>query len=341
MPVADDKEVASMASTPKPGPKSTIQIDHRTNRSIPMFLLHHLLRPFATKLITANKEYPAGSSKLEPARTAKSRCDITERVVEDMYLYDLRPKHVSESTRGRNGKKQKRIYYFAGGGWQMPASSDHWVFCSAMANETDAIVTVVSYPLAPHSPAPKAFDPLMRLYRKLMRDATEAGDEVILAGDSAGGNIVLCLTLAALAEDASLPAPKALMVLSPSCDLSRKNPDIQAVAKHDPVLRLWFCVETANKWRGEWDAEDPRITPLNADVSLLALKGVQVHGVVGRYDILSPDVILFRDMCEQAGVRGEWLDWEKQMHVFPLAYPYLLPESVKAKQWIMDVLRRV
>ncbi len=101
-----------------------------------------------------------------------------------------------------------------------------------------------------------------------------------------------------------------------------------------------FVTKSAHKWCGEWTPSDARVSPLFAEVSSLARKGVQVHGVFGRYDILSPDAVLFRDKCEQAGVRGEWLDWEKQMHVFPLAYPYMLPESVAAKKWVMDVLRR-
>ncbi|KAK5164535.1 uncharacterized protein LTR77_009741 [Saxophila tyrrhenica] len=341
----DDKEAAIMdspaSSSQQSTPTSTMLVDHRTNRSIPTFLLHHLIRPFGAKLISPGKTFPAGSPRLTAHNTAKRRCHIQERVVEGMYLYDLRPKKSANSDRGRNEKRKKRIYYFAGGGWQMPASSDHWVFCAAIANEVpNTTVTVVSYPLAPNSPAPVCFGALTKLYRKLLQDATEAGEEFLLAGDSAGGNIVLCLTLAALKEDESLPAPKAILVLSPSCDLSRDNPAIEELEQYDPILRVWFVKDSAAKWRGEWDAADPRVTPLHADVSLLARKGVHVHGVFGRYDILSPDVTLFQEKLEQAGVTGEWLIWEKQMHVFPLAWPYLLPESIAAKKWIIDLLKR-
>lgn len=259
----------------------------------------------------------------------------------DMYLYELRPRN-QPAREKEKARKRKRLYYFAGGGWQMPASSDHWRICADMANEvSDTTVTLVSYPLAPNSPAPVAFPALMKLYRRIMEEATSAGDEVVLAGDSAGGNIVLCLALTALQDTFDLPAPKALLVISPSCDLSRKNSDIQAVQGFDPILRIPFVKDTADKWRGEWLAHDPRVSPLEGDVSLLARKGVEVHGVVGRYDILAPDVLLFRKKCEDAGVVGNWLDWDKQMHVFPLAYTYKLPESVQAKNWIMQVARKI
>lgn len=321
--------------------RSRMNVEYRTNRSIPMFVLHHLIRPFATKLITAKQVLPAGSPQLEPDRKAKNKCDIKEHRLEDIYLYELRPRSRSHQSTEKT-KKKKRLYYFAGGGWQMPASSGHWSICADMANEVPGTaVVLVSYPLAPNSRAPAAFPAMMKLYRRILHEAAEAGEDVILAGDSAGGNIVLCLVLAALSDDFDLPAPKALVVISPSCDLSRKNLDIITVQKHDPILRIPFVKGTADSWRGEWDAHDPRVSPLEGDVRLLARKGVELHGVVGRYDILSPDVLLFRNKCEEAGVGGNWLDWDKQMHVFPLAYTYKLSESVQAKDWIMDVLRRV
>ena len=94
---------------------------------------------------------------------------------------------------------------------------------------------------------------------------------------------------------------------------------MKAIEKDDPILHIPFVDGSANKWRGDWDAADPRVTPITADLSPLARRGVQVHGVVGRYDISSPDAILFGMKFEKAGVPGEWLDWDKQMHCFPMA----------------------
>ncbi len=317
-----------------------MEIDYRTERSIPMFLLHHLIKPLKSQLTKMKDDAPAGSPKLDVHRSARRRCDIREHVIEDLYLYDLLPKTTYESAEEPVVRK-KRIYYFAGGGWQMPPSGEHWSMAAKMANGVrNATVTIVSYPLAPKNPAPIAFEPMMKLYRRILQDAKEADERVILAGDSAGGNIVLCLTLAALAEDFALPAPEALFVLSPSCDLRRQNPDIALVKEHDPILSVPFVTSTAKKWCGQWDAADPRVSPLMADISLLAKKNVRVDGIVGKYDILSPDVLLFRDQCKEAGVHGKWLEWEKQMHVFPLVASYKLPESTKAMEWMIDVLRQ-
>lgn len=341
--------------------RASIQVTKRTNRSVYMFLLQHLLKPFKSQIVKPGRVFPAGSPKLDPHKKALKVCDVRERLVEGIYQYDLTAK-VSQASRQPDYEStynlaekdaisdyqddsekppRRRLYYFAGGGWQMPASSEHWALCADMAkNLANTTVSLVSYPLAPNSAAPGAFPQLMCLYRALLRDAEDAGEEVILAGDSAGGNIVLCLTLAALLEAPDSPCPTVLMVMSPSTDLTRLNPEMTAIERHDPILNIPFINSTAKKWRGQWDPSDPRVSPLYADLAPLARRGVQVHGITGRYDILGPDAILFREKCNQAQVKGQWLDWDKQMHCFPLTWSFKLPEGVQAKNWMLEVLRQ-
>ncbi|KAF7194189.1 Esterase [Pseudocercospora fuligena] len=322
----------------EPHQKPSIHVTKRSDRSTLMLALHTILRPIGPKLIKPPKDpFPAGSPQLDPHKKAKKRCDISERKVEDIYLYDVRPKGtISEKT------PAKRIYYFSGGGWQSPAASEHWSFVAEMAHRLpDTAVTLVSYPLAPKSSAPTAFPMLMRLYRTLMLQAQETGEKVILAGDSAGGNIVLSLVVNALQEEPESPCPTAILAISPSTDLRRANPDMPLIEKKDPILRIAFVNQTATAWRGDFEPCDVRVSPLYGDVTPLAKRGVKVHGVTGRYDILSPDGVLFREKLNQAWVQGEWLDWDKQMHVFPLAFAYKLKESVQAVDWIMDVLKNV
>lgn len=318
--------------------RPTIHVDRRTNRSLYMFALQHCLKPFSAWLVKSKPALSEGSQPCEPHKKAKKWCNITERKVEEVYMYDMTPKEQWRQAIGEKSRR-RRIFYFAGGGWQMLPSSEHWVICAEMARKLpNTVVTMVSYPLAPNSPAPIAIPILMKWYHTILRECEEAKETVVFMGDSAGGNIVLCLPLTALAENEDARCPAAIMAISPSTDLCRLNPDIKLIEKHDPILRIPFINGTAKGWRGEWDPVDVKISPLYADVSLLARRHVKVHGVVGRYDILSPDAILFREKCNQAGVRGEWLEWQKQMHVFPLTWAFKLPEGVQAKNWMLEVL---
>ncbi|PIA91503.1 hypothetical protein CB0940_09114 [Cercospora beticola] len=332
----------------------TIRVTKRHDRSTLMFLLQHLIKPFSSRLISSSTEHPAGSPQLTPHAQARKRCDVRERKVEDIYLYDLTPKDRKTGvTKDRSisvteeKKRKRRIYYYSGGGWQMPASSEHWYFVAELAQQLHPhgfAITLVSYPLAPNSAAPISFPAMLKQYRTLMETAQNEDEDVILAGDSAGGNIVLALVISALLEDAeertARPTAKAVMAISPSTDLRRSNPDMHTIASKDPILKIPFVKSTAEKWCGNWPPTDIRVSPLHSSVDVLKTRGVKVHGVTGGYDILGPDAILMREKLSQAGVEGEWLDWDKQMHVFPLIFRYGLREGREGKDWILDVLRR-
>lgn len=319
---------------------SSIKVTYRDDRSIPMLLLQSFIRPFGSTIVKSRSVRPAGSVKLEPSSVVKKKVDVTERVVEDLYLYDVAPKNRPTGGEGQQPAK-KRIYYFAGGAWQMTPSSQHWAFVAELAAQLpDTIVTMVSYPLAPKSPAPVAFPQIMKLYRRLMADAAAANEEAFLVGDSAGGNIILALVANDLLENPDAPIPKVVFAISPSTDMRRENEAIKTVERHDPILRLEFIKNSAKTWCGDWDPSDIRVSPLLADLKPIARRGVKIHGVTGLYDILSPDGILFREKCREVGIQGEWLEWNKQMHVFPLTFPYKLPEGSAALEWILDVLRR-
>lgn len=357
----------------------TIHVTKRHDRSTLMMLLQLLIKPFAAQLVSNDTVFPAGSPQLTPHKRATKRCRVQERMVEEIYLYDIVPTVGKEEKKGEKKKgeekqeeekqeeeeeneeekkkekekknqmnqKKRRVYYYSGGGWQSPANSEHWFFVSELAKQLHPhgyTVTLVSYPLAPNSAAPTSFPAIMRQYRALMELAEEEDEEVILAGDSAGGNIVLAVLIQALTEDErdgiERPTCTSVMAISPSTDLTRSNADMHSIAKKDPILRIPFVIDTAKKWCGEWSPQDVRVSPLYADLQCIRKRGVKVHGVVGRYDILSPDAILFREKCSQARIQGEWLDWDKQIHVFPLIFRYGLREGHAGKDWVLDVLRR-
>jgi len=306
-----------------------------------MSILMTLIKPFGSKLVSSKTDYPAGSPRLTVPSAIRKSCSVTERKVNDIYLYDIkRPAPIVAAT-AEKPPRRKRIYYFAGGGWHMPPSGQHWKSCRRFAQEIpNAIITLVSYPLAPNSPAPYAFPQLMKLYRALLSLSHEEDEYVIFAGDSSGGNIVLALVLEALREEPEGLAPAALLAICPSVDMCRDNKDMVEVEKHDPILSIDFTKASAKGWVGDWEHCDPKVSPLQADVEVLKRAGVKCHGLTAGYDVLSPDGILFRDKCARAGVEGEWLQWERQMHCWALAWMYGLSESREAMRWIVELLKK-
>lgn len=303
-----------------------------------------LIRPFRHHVGRPDKVWPAGSQQLKPPSSTKKKCDVVERKIEDIWLYDMTLKASSTTSEKKNERKSTyRIYYFNGGGWQSPAGSSHWKFLTALLEAIPhATVTLVSYPLAPNSPAPISLPQLVKLYEALMKESASKGETVTFAGDSSGGEIVLCIPLEALRSGLDIPKPHSIMAICPSTDLSRENPIIHEVEKHDPILEVKFVKQTAEKWAGEWDKKDPRISPLQAnDLDLFRRNSIFVDGCTAGNDVLGPDGVLFRAKLAKNGVEGEWLQWEKMMHCWPIAKSYgISPESEEAFQWIAAVLRK-
>lgn len=341
------------------GSPNRLLVTHRSDKSLFMSLLQSLVRPLRPRLVKPKQVVASASPRASPPIKVKRQCHLTERLVNDMWIYDLasgKQRPVEE-----NEAPLKRIVYFAGGGWQMPPSSDHWAFAAELVRRLpNTIVSIVSHPLAPKFPASVSMPSLRRLYDTLMQQAADNGERVLFAGDSSGGNIALCLVMWAL-TDPSARAPAAIVAISPATDLRHIHPGLQEADKLDPVLSLAMINSTARAWTGgapnrdavvpitadakpildgDWSASDPRVSPVLASLTDLVKHGVKVHGVTGSYDLLAVEGVEFRDRCQREGVEGEWLDWEGQMHCFPLAFRYGLRESSEAMDWVLDVLRR-
>ncbi|KAH6639080.1 Alpha/Beta hydrolase protein [Boeremia exigua] len=324
------------------GPGSSIKITTREDRTVVMAVLLRVVRLFRKQLNPSAPKHEDGSIKLKSPKARVRPCTTSHRTVCDIHIYDIVPPRTPTKAPTR------RIYYIAGSSWQQAPSGQHWWVCAQLALALpDTIISIISPPLAPNNTASSSFPWCMRLYRELLRLASDAGERVTLMGDSSGANMVLCMVMEALRQDAETPRsppapqPVSIMTISPSTDLTRSNPDIETLRAVDPLLSPEAIRATARAWLGsDVDPADRIVSPINADFTLLAQSGIRVHGVTAGYDVLSPDGLVFREKLARHGVRGEWLHWAKQMHCFVLTAPYRLREGREGFEWVVDVLRR-
>lgn len=75
----------------------------RSGRSLSTRMLHFAMRNFKSYLTSPQPEHPAGSPRLVVPPAASKKCTVTERNVEDTWLYDLVPRdaNVAERAKGR------------------------------------------------------------------------------------------------------------------------------------------------------------------------------------------------------------------------------------------------
>ena len=192
--------------------------------------------------------------------------------------------------------RRHAVLYCHGGGYTCGQLGYARVLASKLALSTGCDVLSFEYRLAPEAPYPSAIDDALRVWDYLMYMGIGARD-VIVAGDSAGGNLALELALAVKAQGRS--QPRALVLMSPWTDMTMQGASYQKCAALDPMLTHDYIDSCRTAYRGanstlEW--EDPSLSPLFADLRGLPPTLIQV----GTNEILKSDSInLAKAMTEQ------------------------------------------
>ena len=107
------------------------------------------------------------------------------------------------------------ILYAHGGGYVSGGPDYARILAGKLAMATGFTTYSFAYRLAPEHPYPAALDDGMAVWKSLIENKYEA-DHILLAGDSAGGNLALCMVQRLISE--SKPLPKEILLFSPWTD---------------------------------------------------------------------------------------------------------------------------
>jgi acetyl esterase len=190
------------------------------------------------------------------------------------------------------------ILFLHGGGFVIGDVDTHDNQCRLLCRETEAVVLSVGYRLAPEHPFPAAVEDSIAALRWTLAHVAELGGDagrVAVAGDSAGGN--LAAVSARLARDEGL-ALAAQLLIYPGTDFAGGYPSEAENAEGFFLTAAdvaWF----AEKYAGDADVTDPRLSPLRAeDLSGLAPAIV----VTAEFDPLRDQGEAYAEALEAAGV---------------------------------------
>jgi acetyl esterase len=216
------------------------------------------------------------------------------------------------------GAPTMTIIHFHGGGWTLGDldTADHTA--RKICRQMGAIVISCTYRLAPENPFPTAFEDALAATRWALSHIEELGGDpqrVVIAGDSAGGNLVAAVTIA-LRDDPRIeqPALRAQLLLYPGVDV--RDSALQApsyLADLDPSTRaamLDVCIKAYVQCgsRGDW-----RVSPLAAaDLSCLPPALVVVLSV----DPLRDQGVMYAQRLQEAGVACELIEYPHLTHGF-------------------------
>jgi acetyl esterase/lipase len=173
-------------------------------------------------------------------------------------------------------------------------------------------VIAVDYRWAPEEPFPAALDDCVAGYRWLIGAGGGVPRNVVLAGDSAGGNLVVAMLLALTQGRDVLPA--AGVCLSPIFDLALTGESVTTRATRDPMILASSLQKCSTAYRGNADPRNPLMSPLYGDLSGLPPLLLQC----GSEEMLRDDSVRLAAKAKAAGVDVTFEEWDEMIHVWHL-----------------------
>ena len=207
--------------------------------------------------------------------------------------------------------KRRVILYCHGGGYTSGNLGYSRPLASKLTNATGWETLCFEYRLAPEHPFPAAVDDARRAWDYLMYLGYGARD-VVVAGDSAGGNLalVLCHQL----KQAGRQLPGRLVLMSPWTDMTASGRSYTQRAAMDPTITLDYIHAVREVYAGGNELTSPLLSPLFGDFRGFPPTLVQV----GSNEILYSDSLRLRERMQAAGVHCQLEVWEDMWHVFQM-----------------------
>ncbi|MCW2538433.1 MAG: alpha/beta hydrolase [Frankiales bacterium] len=176
------------------------------------------------------------------------------------------------------------ILYFHGGVYVIGTAVASVPLVGDLVRRSGTRAITLEYRLGPEDPYPAAVQDARAAYEGLLAQGI-APDRIVLAGESAGGGLVVA-TLLAL-RDAGTPLPSCGYLMSPYADLTLSGQTLAEKQELDPVLTPDGLRARVPDYVGGADAADPRISPIFGDLSGLPPLLIQV----GSHEVLLSDAL--------------------------------------------------
>ncbi len=233
----------------------------------------------------------------------------------------------------------KMILQLHGGGYLIGFSDMYRKFaCRYLRFNSGASILSLDYRIAPKYQYPAALDDALCAWNWLL-DNNYKAKNIIVVGDSAGGNLALALTLR-LREN-GMDLPNALVLMSPWADMNGIGLSRTLNYKKDPMFGKRAGDEGAtdkrkpgNPYAGNTDLSDMFLSPVYADFTDFPPMLIQV----GEWEILLDDARSVADNTSKAGVDSTLMVYPGMFHVFQ-AFTFL-PESRDAWKAVGEFIRK-
>lgn len=228
--------------------------------------------------------------------------------------------------------RSKMILYCHGGGYTSGTLGYARMLAVRMAKATGYEVLAFQYRLAPEHPYPEALEDARLIWEYLMLLGWGAR-EIILTGDSAGGN--LALELALDLRDTQRMLPWRMVLFSPWTDLTASGESYTECRERDPLLTREYIEAVRDAFAPGADWSLPEYSPLFADLRGLPPTLIQVGG----REILRDDSTRLYQKLQEAGVPAVLQSWPEMWHVFQMFPLKTAEDAMEQAAQFLETLR--
>lgn len=240
--------------------------------------------------------------------------------------FQVQKARVTELTPQKGGTSDSLLLYCPGGAFVYGPTDLNWKTIVWLVKKNRSNAWVVDYPKAPEAKINEMAATIDQVYAEALKKYPSSN--IILMGDSVGGNLLLSL-VQRLIKAGERP-PHKLIAICPVLDASMTNPEIEEIDKRDPILSTPGVLSAKKMCAGETDLKDPLISPLYG-----SFKGFPTtHIFIGENDIMQPDQQLAVEKMKAAQVDVRVYEGKGMPHIWPL-----LPVMSEAKGALAQMQR--
>ncbi|NIQ10349.1 MAG: alpha/beta hydrolase [Gammaproteobacteria bacterium] len=219
----------------------------------------------------------------------------------------------------QNNPTDQVLLYLHGGGFVFRLTPPHLKMGAYLAQKMGTRILMVDYRTAPTDPFPAALNDCVTVYLWLLKQGILA-QNIVVAGDSAGGNLTIT-TLMKLRDNGDL-LPAAAACLSPVTDLTPREKLREGFK--DPLIPPKAAKFYNQSYSGNNDAHNPLISPVFGN--LRGLPPLLVHA--GEDEFLRDDAMRIARLAKSAGVDVRLEIYPRMWHVWQLNLS--LPQAIQS-----------
>jgi monoterpene epsilon-lactone hydrolase len=208
------------------------------------------------------------------------------------------------------------ILYLHGGGYVICSLESHRHLVAEVGRAAGTRTLAIDYRLAPEHPFPAPVEDTVAAYRYLLDSGIEP-NRIALAGDSAGGGLVVGALLAI--REAGLPLPACGWCISPWVDMEALGASFVDRAATDPTVQKATILMMAGWYLGGADPRHPHAAPLYGDLRGLPPLLIQV----GSVETLLDDSMALARTAGVADVPVDLQIWPEMIHIWHIHFPML------------------